>query len=359
MKRTLILSIFVITAGLFLPACHDSQAQRAKADLAPIQGHVVPVEQITTAKGIEVYGIVQPARQSFVSSRVMGPVVAIHVQAGDEVRKGAVLLEIKPQTIDGQVAQAQGSLAQAQAAEALAEKNFKRFENLHKQGAASDLELDMARMQFDQAQGAVEQAHGAVQAASSVAAEATVKAPFSARIIDKLVEVGDLAAPGRPLVRLESLSGRKVWLTIRESDMKRVSIDQELEVRFDAKPELGNVPGKVDEIVPAADPATHTFTIKVSVDVPELPSGSAAHAVLPGDEISRLSIPAEAVFDRGGLELVVVRASDGTARTRAVTTGSEVKPGQIEILSGLKSDEQVVIDAPGPVADGTPVEVLS
>ncbi len=359
MKRMMTLSVLVIAAGLLLPACHEREAQRAEAELTPIQGHVAPVEQLTTSRDIEVYGIVQPARQSFVSSRVIGPVIAVRVQAGDQVRKGAALLEIQPQTIEGQVAQAEGAQAQAQAALALAEKNFKRFERLHEQGAASDLELDMARMQFEQAKGAVEQAKGAVQAASSVASEAVVRAPFAARIIDKMVEIGDLAAPGRPLVRLESLSGRKVWLTIRESDISRISIGQELKVRFDAKPELGTVSGKVDEIVPAADPATHTFTVKVSVAVPELPSGSAARALLPGDEVSRLSIPSEAVFSRGGLELVVVRAEDGTARTRAVTTGSPLETGQIEILSGLKADDQVVIDAPGPVADGTPVEVLS
>ncbi|RLE27253.1 MAG: hypothetical protein DRJ65_03385 [Acidobacteria bacterium] len=353
----LLIPAIVMTATL--TGCGHEPAETTPLDLAPITAKVASIEFVTDQKPIEVYGIVQPARQSFVSSRVIGPVVAVRIQAGDTVRKGQALVEILPQTINGQVAQAQGAQAQAEAALALAQKNFTRFANLHEQNAASDLELDMARMQFEQAKGAVAQAQGAVQSASSIADEAIVKSPFPARVVDKMIEIGDLAAPGRPLVRLESLSGRKVWLTIREADIGRITMGQELMLRFDTRADLGDVTGFVDEIVSAADPATHTFTVKVSLGNLDVASGIAARALLPGDEISRLAVPASAVFYRGGLELVVVRNQDGTARTRAVTTGSPIAGDRIEILSGLSENDQIVIDAPGPVADGTPVEVAS
>jgi RND family efflux transporter MFP subunit len=315
------------------------------------------VEALTEGKAIDVYGIVQPGRQSFVSSRVMGPVVAVHVQAGAEVRKNQALLQILPEATDGQVAQAEGALAQATAAATLAARNFQRYEALHAEGAASDLELDMARMQIDQAQGAVRQAEGALQAASSVADEAVVRAPFAARVVDTLVEVGDLAAPGRPLVRVESLGGRQIWLTVRAADIERVKIGEELAVRLDNRPELGKITGVVDEIVPSADPATHTFTVKIGLAGVEVPSGLSGRAALRGDAVERLVVPASAVHRRGGLELVVVRAEDGTARTLAVTTGGTLEDGRVEVLSGLAAGAQVVVDAPGPVADGTPLEV--
>ncbi len=355
-------NLIVLTLGLALvgtAGCGHDKAEQARMKSAPVRGQVATVARIAEGKPIEVYGIVQPARQSFVSSRVMGPVLSVKVEAGQVVKKGQVLVAIKPQTIEGQVAQARGALAQAEAALALAEKNFRRFERLHEQGAASDLELDMARMQYEQAQGAVQQAQGAVQAASSVAEEALVRAPYAARVVDKLVEVGDLAAPGRPLVRLESLKGRKIWLTVREADIQRVHEGDTLPVRFDTRPELGEVSGTVDEIVAAADPATHTFTVKVALEGVDVPSGIAGRAQLPGDTVERLVIPASAVHRRGGLELVVVRDGDGTARTRAVTTGSTLPDGRVEVLSGLAEGEQVVVDLPGPVADGTPVEVAS
>jgi membrane fusion protein, multidrug efflux system len=357
MKTSTLLTVSFLGLATGLTAACGSEAPSAPAKLPPISGHVAAVEAVRDAKPIEIYGIVQPSRESFVSSRVIGPVIATKVDAGDVVKKGQPLVEIQPQTSEGQVAQAKGALAQAEAALSLAEKNARRFEQLHQEHAASDLELDMAHMQHEQALGAVKQAQGAVEAASSVAAEAVVRAPFAARIVSRLVDVGDLAAPGRPLVRVESLSGRKIWLTIREADIRRVHRDQKLAVRFDTRPDLGTVEGTVDEIVPAADPATHTFTVKVSVDGLDVASGTSARAELPGDVTERLAIPATAVFDRGGLQLVVVLSGEGTARTRAVTTGASLPDGRIEVLSGLSAGDRIVLDAPGPVADGTPVEV--
>ena len=79
--------------------------------------------------------------------------------------------------------------------------------------------------------------------------------------------------------------------------------------------------------------------------------------LLPGDAVERLAIPSSAVHRRGGLELVVIRGPDGLARTRAVTTGAELAEGRVEVLSGLKEGDEVLVDAPAPLPDGTPVEV--
>jgi RND family efflux transporter MFP subunit len=357
---TRLLTTAALTAMIGLgTACGHRQDELQPTVLSPIKVTVVTADKTAARKPIEVYGVVQPSRQAAVSSRVMGPVVATKVDAGDTVNRGQELLTIQPEAVEGQVAQAKGALAQARAGLALAERNFQRFEALHGEGAASEVELDMARMQLEQARGAVEQAEGAVQAASSVADEAVVRAPFHARVVDTLVEVGDLAAPGRPLVRVESFGGRQIWLSVRAADIQRVGMGETLRVRLDSRPDLGTVNGTVDEIVPSADPATHTFTVRVGLEGIDVPSGLSGRAELPGDMVERLLVPAGAVHARGGLELVVVRAEDGTARTRAVTTGAGSADGRIEILSGLDEGEQVVVDAPGPVADGTPLEVRS
>ncbi len=356
--RTLTL-VTTVSAAALLMGCHGGEPERAAVELQPVKSRIVPVARIHESQPIAVYGLVQPARQAFVSSRVVGPVVSAVVAAGDRVRKGDMLVRIAPQTIDGQVSQAKGALAQAQAALSLADKNFQRFDRLHATGAASDVELDMARMQHEQAQGAVEQAEGAVQSASSVAGDADVRAPFDARIVNRMVEVGDLAAPGRPLVQVESLSGSTIWLTVREADIRRVHVGQVLDISFDNRSDLGSVPGSVQEIVPSADPATHTFIVKAGLGNAEVLSGISGRSSLPGDGSDLLVIPTGAVHHRGGLELVVVRGQDGTARTRAVTTGRNLPDGRIEVLSGLDEGDPIVVDATGPLADGTPVEVIS
>lgn len=351
---TVLLSATVLTVAA---GCGRHDAEQSPASFEPVRVTVVGVERATAGQAIEVRGIVRPARVADVSSRAMGPVVAVHVAAGAAVTKGQKLLEIQPETTEGQLAQASGALSQAQAARALAERNYRRFEALHAEGAASDLELDMVRMEFDRAQGAVEQAEGAVQAATSVAGDSIVRAPFSGRVVDTLVEVGDLAAPGRPLVRVESTGGQQIWLTVREADIRRLKVGQTLGVTIDARSDLGTLDGAVEEIVPSADTATHTFTVKVGLPSTALPTGLSGRARITGDLTDRLVVPVSAIHRRGGLELAVVRSDDGTARTRAVTTGRTVDSERIEVLSGLDEGEQVVLDLAGPVADGTPLEV--
>ena len=146
---------------------------------------------------------------------------------------------------------------------------------------------------------------------------------------------------------------------MREADNHRVEIGQEVEARFDSRPEIGVVTCRVVEIVPSADSATHTFTVKVALEGLDVRSGLSGRALLPGDPAEYLAVPTSAVHRRGGLELVVVRAADGTARTRAVTTGQALADDRVEVLSGLEAGSEVVVNAPGPVADGTPLEISS
>jgi RND family efflux transporter MFP subunit len=356
--RSLVTIVIAVAATLGLVACGSHDAELAEADLAPVKVSLAPVERSVDAAAIEVRGTVQPTRQASLSSRVTGPVVAVPVRAGDTVAAGQTLIEIQAETSDGQLAQASGALAQAKAALALAERNYQRYQALHAESAASELELDMARMQYDQAQGAVTQAEGAVQAATSVASESVVKAPFAARVVRTMVEVGDLAAPGRPLVQVESREGQQMWLSVREADIQRLALGDEIQVRLDARPDLGTLTGTVSEIEPSADPATHTITVKVDLGKLQIPTGFSGRAAIAGDAGDRLFVPSTALHRRGGLELVVVRAADGGARTRAVTTGVELADGRTEVLSGLAEGDEVAVDLAAPVADGTPLEVV-
>ena len=293
--------IVLVVATVTTMACGSHEAELAEADLAPVSVTLASVENASDANVIEVRGTVHPVRQASISSRVMGPVVSVEVRAGATVAKGQTLIEIHPETSDAQLAQATGALAQAKAGLALAERNFQRYQALFAEKAASELELDMARMQYEQAQGAVEQADGAVRAASSVAAESVVKSPFAARVVKTMVEVGDLAAPGRPLVQVESLEGQQIWLDVRETDIRRLGIGDEIAVRLDTRPDLGVVTGTVREIEPSANSSTHTFTVKADLGKLQVATGLSGRAAISGDAGNRLLAPSAAVHRRGGL----------------------------------------------------------
>ncbi|HSM12725.1 MAG TPA: efflux RND transporter periplasmic adaptor subunit, partial [Thermoanaerobaculia bacterium] len=271
--------------ALLALACGGTPEARL-AEPAPVRAPLGVAERTAAAGSTELSGFVQADRTAAVSTRVMAMVTAVHVRLGDRVDAGQALVSIDPTAAQGQASQAAGAVTQAEAALALAERNYERYQALAATNAASELELDMARSQYEQARGAVEQARGAAQSARSVAGDSRVTAPFAGRIAQRYVEVGDLAAPGRPLVLLESERGRQLTLAVPETLMARtdLAIGTPIAVTLDALPDLGRLEGTVVEVSPGPDPASHSFTVKLTLPAGDLPAGSAARAFLPAVE---------------------------------------------------------------------------
>lgn len=352
-KKMLLSALLILAAG-----CAGREETAAPAALPAVSARVARAEKAASPVTLELPGNVEADRTAAVSSRVMATVTAVHVQAGDRVRRGQVLVEIDAQTAAGQVAQARGGLSQAQAALALAERNYERYKALAATQAASQAELDFARMQYDQAKGAVEQARGAVSAASSVASESRVTAPFDGRVTARMVEVGDQAAPGRPLVQIESSAAHRLSVAVPESLLAQagLALGSAVTVAIDARPDLGRFPGTVAELAPAADPMAHAFTVEISLGAVEVPSGSSGRAFVAAGERSAVTVPAAAVLRQGGTTLVVVRDAEGRAASRIVTLGSDLGNGRVEVLSGLAGGETVLVGLAAVPPLGSPVQ---
>jgi RND family efflux transporter MFP subunit len=212
----------------------------------------------------------------------------------------------------------------------------------------------MARMQYEQAKGAVQQGEGAVEAASSVARESRVTAPFAGRIAARMVEPGDFAAPGRPLVMLESAAGRRLVVPVPASTAVASGLraGQHVSVRIDGSPL--EITGVVVELSPGADLASHTFTAKIELPGAPVAAGLTGRAFLDAGKRKTILVPESAVLRSGGLPMVVTRDADGKARSRAVTTG-DARDGKIEILSGLFGGEKVLVSLKALPADGAAV----
>ncbi|MEM9556135.1 MAG: efflux RND transporter periplasmic adaptor subunit [Acidobacteriota bacterium] len=339
-----------LAASLLVAACSADAPPRGGAphdgptsDLV-LTAQVIEATRAEQTRHVTLHGIVEAERTATVSTRVLATVTAVHADVGDLVKVGATLLTIDPTAAQGQVSQARGALAQARAALALAERNLRRFEALAAKEAASALELDQARMQHSQALGAVEQAEGALAAAQAVADDARVAAPFAGRVARRMVDVGDLAAPGRPLLELEGVSGRRLAVAVPESTAAAaaLAIGHSIDITLDARPSLGAVTGTVVEVAPGADPHSHAIAVEVAlpVELAEIPTGGAGRASLEVGTRAAITVPRDAVVRHGGLEMVVLDV-DGHAETRAVTTGRPTDD-HIEILSGLTGGERVV-----------------
>jgi RND family efflux transporter MFP subunit len=275
------------------------------------------------------------------------------------VKAGDVLVEIDPQTAKGQESQARGALAQAEAGYALAEKNLARYEALAKSGSASPLELDMARMQFQQAKGAREQGRGAVEAASSVSNESRVVAPFAGRVAARMVEAGDFAAPGRPLVMLESSAGRRLAVAVPASIATSAALRAGAALAVTIDGDAAERQGRIVEMTPGADPTSHTFTVKLELSGPPVASGLTGRAFIPSGTRPAVLVPADAVLASGGLDVVVVKDADGKSRSRAVTVGDRRAGQPVEVLAGLSGGETLLVGLTRVPVDGSPVSEVA
>ncbi len=343
-------------ASAFLAGCggSHSSSKDSSSSLPPVSAATAVAEKASLPDRLTLYGTVTADRTAAVSSRVMANVVAVPARVGQSVAAGDVLVEIDPQTATGQVAQAQGALAQARAALSLAERNYERYKALAASGSASALELDMVRMQYEQAKGAVQQGEGAVDAASSVARESRVAAPFAGRVAARLVEAGDLAAPGRPLVTVESATGRRLVVAVPAGTVlaSGLAAGRKLPVRIDGM--AADLTGSVVEMSPGADPASHTYAVTLELEGARVATGLTGRAFLEAAPRATVLVPESAVLASGGVTLVAVKDDTGRARTRAVTTGA-ASAGKVEILSGLSGGETVLVGLAAPPADGAPV----
>ncbi len=355
--RSLVKSLAALSVALLVAACGGPPAPSgAEPAGEPVRATRAVAERITVDSLIELDGRVEADRTATVAARVLATLSAIHVNAGDTVRRGQLLLEIDPDTAESQVAQARGALAQATAGLTLAESNHRRYQALAGRDAASELEVDMARTRHEQALGAVEQAEGALSAARAIAGDTRVVAPFDGYVVRRMVEVGDLAAPGRPLLMLESKSSRRLVVNVPEGSARGLAVGTTVRIAVDSRPDLGEMEGVVVEMTPGADPMSLSFEVRVELPVDGLPTGAAGRAWLPVGQRTAVVVPAAAVLRQGGLELVVIEDDEGLAASRVVRAGESRADGTIEILSGLKGGETVLTGLAAVPAAGRRVE---
>jgi RND family efflux transporter MFP subunit len=164
-------------------------------------------------------------------------------------------------------------------------------------------------------------------------------------VTEKKVDAGSLASPGMPIFTMEDTRAYRLEVTVDESDIALVHVGQAASVTIDAR-EDAQLHGKVVQIVPAADPASRSFLVKVDLPAEtRLRSGLFGRARFPRGERSALLIPRTSLVERGQLQGVYVLDANQIAWLRYVTLGQSTGE-QVEVLSGLQDGEKLV-DAPG------------
>ncbi len=359
-KRHYILAFTTaILAVTGLASCSSETKTSAAAPEVVRDLQVRTVSQSTVPDVLESMGTVHAAQTAQVSAQMMGNVVAVNVHEGDTVHRGQLLAVIDDSQPRAGLERAQAAVnaanQEAAAAESdytLAEATMKRYQMLFDKKSVSPQEMDEMKARFQGAAARREmatagqaQAKAALAQANTVLGYTRIVAPFDGVVTERKVDPGALAAPGMPLLTIEGSGRFRLEANVDESGMRYVRMGQQVPVVVDA---VGDTPlgGKVVQIIPAADPASRSFVVKVELPGnPGLRSGLFGRARFPKGQRQSLVVPTQAVVTRGQLQAVYVVDSNNIASLRYVTVGSQAASGQ-EVLSGLSQGDRLVA-APG------------
>lgn len=322
-----------------LSACH---AERPKEAASPGGGpaRAVATEDVERVEGGEtsVPGVVRARQRASLSARIPASVVDLPRRQGERVVAGEVVARLDDAAL-------RSALAAAEASMQAAETDLRRVGSLLQKGAATPRERDDAAARAAAARAAWEGARDNL-------AYAVLRAPFAGRIGRKPSDVGDVVSPGATLIEIEGDGGLEIEATLEAELAGSLNPGDRVKARVDGQAQP--LEAIVRSVSPAGDPTTHRFEVRA--DLPRaggLRSGLFARLALASPTAgARLTVPAAAVFERGGLSGVFV-VHDGKARLRWIATGATAE-GRTEVRAGLEAGERVALD-PAGLEDGTPV----
>lgn len=335
------------------------------------------------AERFEAGGVVAAGLSAVVTSRVVAPVIEVRVRAGDRVRAGQVLVVLDDRDLSARVREARAaavaaeqglSAARTEQTAIAADRRLAiawrtRIASLHERNSATAQELDEAearlssttaraegaQARIEQATSYVAAARAAAEAAETTQSFALVRAPFDGLVTETLTDPGNLASPGAPLARVESVGAPRVEVTVDEKRAAYVKTGDRAEVTFDSVEGNGTVEQRIDgvviEIARAVALDRRAFTVKVSLPRERAArTGTFARVRFSGPARKALLVPADAIRQQGQIATVFV-VDDNVAWLRLVQTGLESSDG-IEVVAGLDENETVVISPPPELRDG-------
>jgi RND family efflux transporter MFP subunit len=350
--------VFVLVAGLgyaiaWWTGAFESKIepdQTAVASTLPgslsdyVTDEVHPVDQPYYAEAI---GTLKAASRTAISARVMAEIKSVEVRAGDMVEKGDVLVELDREAMQRRLLQAKAELAAAEAAVDQTQTEYSRAQKLIEAdpGAITDQQLKQAIYQYETAKAKRSGAEEAMAEAEVLLSYTEITAPKAGTVVERLAEPGDVAQPGIPLLELYDPTSLRLEVPVMEDLAITLKEGDELRVKIDALDNREFL-ATVDEIVPQAETASRSLMVKVKLPPsPELIEGMFGRLMIPAGVRRHLCLNAAAIERIGQLEFVYVVAENGKPERRFIKTGRYGRPDRVEVLSGLKANETVLVKA--------------
>jgi len=328
--------LFAALAIAIMTASGSQSGAAGNVETAPAQNLTVPdIRQFE--------GTVEAVNKSTISAQTSGRIMTINFDVDDYVKAGEVILQFNDIEHKARLVQAQSALTAASARALAAEQDFIRTETLFKKGTVAKARLDTSRSSFDSAKASRESAKAAVQQAREQLAYTVVKAPYSGFVVERHVQIGEIANPGQPLMTGFSLDQLRVKSDVPQQFANAIRKGNKAIVYG---PDNEKINASDLTVFPFADPKSNTVTVRIA-----LPQGT--KNIFPGmlvktaftiGEKTVLTMPQSAVIKRGEVIGAYVTGADNRLYLQQIRTGRQLDNNMIEILAGLKAGDKVAVD---------------
>ncbi len=335
--RSAIAMLGTAAALTALAACGESHAPEPPP-LAPAAGGV-PVRMEEVRISLPVEGSVMARNRAEITTRMMARVTVVAADVGTRVRRGDVLLRLGTEDVDVHRAKAEAASTMTRAARDEAARHAARMDTLFAQDVVARVQRDQAHLMLTQAESQLAMASAAMTEVETAGSYASIRAPFDGEVVSRSIDVGDVAAPGMPLLVVEEAGPREGRLAVPAEAAARLGAGDTVRVSTLAG-RVADAP--VRAVASGADPYSRTVEVRVTLPA-DWPTGVSVTALVPAGTTRAITVPASAVVRRGQLTGVRVVTAEGVA-LRWVRLGRSVGDGsRVEVLSGLAEGDRIVL----------------
>jgi RND family efflux transporter MFP subunit len=352
-------SAFVILyAALLLSGC-ATEAERAPGTAAVRIGaeNVVVVARDAIVVGPVVSGELRAQREATVRAEIGGSMTEVAVEAGQTVRRGALLGRIETRTLDDARQSAISAVRSAENQVAVAGREMERAEKLVAAGALAARDLDVARNNVTSAEAQLADARARLASAERQLGDTVLRAPIDGIVSNRAVNTGDVVSVGTELFTIIDPSSMRLEASVPSDDLSRLRIGST--VRFEVRGYEQMFEGRIERIAPQADPVTRQVPIYVAIPNVggRLVAGLFAEGRVVSESAEGLVVPANAVNTADATPWVL-RVADG--RTERVEVGvglRDPRTERVQVVAGLNEGDTLLRGAAQGITPGTPVTV--
>ncbi len=357
---------FLLTlAFLGLGGCSDKVAPgTVQVKRPPVTG--VAMATIIPTQVDEFYeaaGTVKATSTIYISSRTMGTVTSLFVKEGDPVKKGQLLMTVDDRDLQEKVRIAEAGYQEALKGRELAKQHrglsdttYQRYKKMFEEKAITPQEMDqfetqkqVAGLEYERSAEMVNRAAASLTEARVALGFCRITAPYEGTVTEKKIEVGGMALPGVPLLTMEDTASSHVEISVDESlaGQLQVGMPASVSIASGGRP----LPAKITQILPTVDPLSRTFLVKAAFKGDGVKSGLYAKVSIPRGKKMVLLVPGTAIVEKGQLTGLYAVDSRGVVTYRLVRVGRS-HGDKREILSGLQSQERIIVGGTEKAVDG-------